>query len=310
MRHRKLFCLLAAGVALSTVTVAQADEPILGFLLTTDLQPKGDMEWEQWGTWRHQKAGGNYDLVEGQTEFSYGVSENLQVSAEFVYDWTQAYHNGPDGSTTPPEQFSAYFPNPDAHFSATMFQSFGVESIWRVQSPYTDPVGIAILFEPQIGPNFREIELKGIFQKNFRDDRLILVANVTWAPEIRPLPGNPYADPSDVAYKPNTNIETDVNVGIGGSYRFARNWSAGWEFQNEREINAWNIFNHSQWMGNAFYTGPTIHYADEHKFFTLTWWQQLPWANNFMDPSMVVHGYDDDVDFEHTRVRLKFGFYF
>jgi hypothetical protein len=63
-------------------------------------------------------------------------------------------------------------------------------------------------------------------------------------------------------------------------------------------------------MGNAYYTGPTIHYANEHFFMSLTYWRQLSIANNYMDPSMIVHGYDDDVDFEHNRLRLKLGYYF
>ena len=60
-----------------------------------------------------------------------------------------------------------------------------------------------------------------------------------------------------MAAKPNTNIETDINFGIGVSYRFSEDWSVGYEFQNEREINGWAIFSHRQWMGNGFYTGPT-----------------------------------------------------
>ena len=63
-------------------------------------------------------------------------------------------------------------------------------------------------------------------------------------------------------------------------------------------------------MGSAYYTGPTLHYAGRHVFATLTWWRQLPWAKNYMDPKMIVKGYDDDVDFEHTRVCLKLGDYF
>jgi hypothetical protein len=312
MRHlRKAATFAAACVAgLAVSTTAQADEPLLGFLYTTDLLPKGGMEVEQWFTWKHKKAGGIFDLVEGQSEFSYGVSESLQVSGYLIYDWTQAYHNAPDGTTTPPEQYSAYFPNPDSHYNAFLFQGVAGEVLWRVASPYTDPVGVALYFEPIIGSHFREIEVKGIFQKNFLDDRLIVVGNATWAPEIRPVPGDPYADPTSEAYRPNTNVETDINFGVGASYRFAPNWSAGWEFQNEREINSWNIFNHSQWMGNGFYTGPTVHYANKHFFATLTWWQQLPWAKNYMDPTMIVNGYDDDVDFEHTRVRFKVGWYF
>lgn len=309
--HRHLKSALLAAVAFTAMTsTARADEPLLGFLYTTDLLPKGGEEVEQWATWRHQKAGGTFDQVEGQSEVSFGVKDNLQLSTYLIYDWSQAYHNATDGTTVPSEQYSAYFPNPDAHFKKAIFAAVAAEAIWRVQSPYTHPFGIAFLFEPEIGPHFKEIQARAIFQKNFDDDRVVLTGNLTWAPEIRDLPGDPYADPASVAARPNTNIETDVNWGVGASYRFRPNWSLGWEFQNEREINDWNIFARSQWMGNAFYTGPTVHYANKHFFATLTWWRQLPFSNNFMDNSLIKNGYDDDVDFEHTRVRLKVGYYF
>lgn len=304
---------LLAGVMVLVVavsTTARADEPLLGFLYSTDLLPKHAREMEQWVTWRHQKAGGYFDLLEGKTEMSFGVTDSFQLSPILYYDWTRAYHNNPDGTTVPPEQFSAWFPNPDSHFSATLFKGVGLEGIWRIRSPYLDPVGIAFLFEPIIGPHFRELEVRAIFQKDFLQDRLIFLGNATWAPEIRPLPGDPYADPDSAAFKPNTNIETDINFGVGVSYRFAPYWSAGWEFQNEREINGYAIFSHRQWMGYAYYTGPTIHYANQHFFVTLTWWQQIPWAKNYMDSGVIAHGYDDDVDFEHTRARLKVGYYF
>ena len=60
-------------------------------------------------------------------------------------------------------------------------------------SPYTDPVGLAIYFEPTVGDRFLEFDTRILVQKNYFDDRLILAANITWAPEIRYLPGNPYA---------------------------------------------------------------------------------------------------------------------
>ncbi len=310
MRFFQKACLAGAIVSLCVGMAARADEPVLGFLNSTDLLPKGGMEVENTLTWRHQKAGGQFDLLNNQTELSYGLTDAIQISPTVIFDWTRAYHNGPDGTTTPPEQFSAYFPDPDSHFNRGLFEGVALETIARVQSPYTSPVGIAFLFEPEIGPHLREIEAKAIFQENFLDDRLVFLENVTWAPEIRPIPGDPYADPSDIAYNPNTNIETDVNFGVGVSYRFAEDWSAGWEFQNEREINGWSVLSYRQWMGNGYFTGPTIHYGGEHFFASFTWWQQLPIANNYMDHSMVVHGYDDDVDYEHTRIRLKFGYYF
>ncbi len=289
---------------------AQADEPLFGFVYTTDLLPKGAYETEQWLTWRHQKAGGSFDLLEGRSEFSYGTSDAFQLSAYLNYDWTEAHHNAPDGSTTPPEQLSDYFPNPDSRFDKSKLIGVSVEGIYRVLSPYTDPVGLAFYVEPTFGNRFQEIEVRTILQKNYYDDRLVLAANLTWAPEIRYLPSDPYAPAGAVAAGRNVNVETDVNFGMGVSYRFAPEWSVAWEVQNEREINGWAVFAHSQWMGNAYYTGPTIHYANEHFFMTLTAWEQLLWANNYMDPSVIVHGRDYDVDFEKYRMRLKIGYYF
>src|SRR6202000_944116 len=99
-----------------------------------------------------------------------------------------------------------------------------------------------------------------IVQKNFLDDRLVVLVNVTWAPEVRFLPGDPGADPGSDAASHNTNIETDVNFGIGVSYRFTEDWSAGWGFENARGINGGAPGAGSQWMGSGYYTGPTIHY--------------------------------------------------
>ncbi|HTP84073.1 MAG TPA: DUF6662 family protein [Alphaproteobacteria bacterium] len=301
-----VLCLLTA----STAGAARADEPVFGFIYTTDLLPQGQKEMEQWLTWRHQKAGGTYDQLENRTEFSYGVSDRFQLSGYLNYNWSRAFHNGPDGATTPPEQFSDYNVAPDGKFNATRFVGASVEGIYRVLSPYTDAVGLALLLEPTIGPNFKELEARAIVQKNFLDDRLILAANLTWAPEIRDLPANPYADPDSTDAHANTNIETDLNWGIGASYRFAPNWSFGWEFQNEREVNQWAIFSRKQWMGSAYYTGPTIHYGGETFFATFTAWEQLPWAKNYTDSSVIVGGRDYDVDFEKFRTRLKVGFYF
>jgi hypothetical protein len=307
---RKFIGLSIVAALVLASGAAQADEPLFGFIYTTDLLPKGGMEVEQWMTWRQQKAHGSFNLLDNRTELSYGVTDNLQVSGYLIYDWTQAHHNFTDGTTVAPEQFSDYFPGPDDYFNKWKFIGFAGEAIYRVASPYTDPVGVAFYFEPTFGNRFQEYEVRGIFQKNFLDDRLVLAANITWAPEIRYVPPDPYAEPGSIEASRNVNIETDVNFGLGASYRFAPGWSAGWEIQNEREMNGWALFARSQWMGNAYYMGPTIHYANEHFFATLTAWEQMPWSNNYMDSSVIQNGRDYDVDFEKYRMRLKIGYYF
>lgn len=306
--RRRILALIAGAPLL--LCAARADEPVFGFIYSTDLLPEGKSEVEQWITWKGQKAHGSFNLIEGRTEYSYGLRDDLQLSGYLIYDWTQAHHNGVDGTTTPPEPFSVFFPDPDANFHSFMPIGIAVEGIYRVLSPYTDPIGLAFYLEPVVGHRFVEVEARAILQKNFLDDRLIIAANFTWAPEIRYVPADPHAPPGSDEAVANTNVETDINFGLGISYRFAPNWSIGWEFQNEREINGWAVFANSQWMGNAYYTGPTLHFGGEHFFTTLTAWEQLPWANDYMGQPVIFKGRNYDVDFENFRMRLKLGWYF
>ena len=123
-------------------------------------------------TWRHQKIGGYYDQLEGRTEFEYGLTNDLQVALYANYASTRAFHNGPFGATTPPEQFSDFVVGPDDHFNKSRFIGVSGEAIYRILSPYTDPIGLAVYIEPTIGRNFFEVENKIILQKNFFDDLL------------------------------------------------------------------------------------------------------------------------------------------
>jgi hypothetical protein len=303
---------LGTGVGILAVgTPAWADEPIFGFTYTTDLLPRDQKEVEQWATWRHQKAHGSFNEIEARSEFSYGVTDDFQLSGYLNYAWTSAYHNAVDGSTEPPEQFAVYNQvDPNARFNASKFTGISLEAIYRMMSPYTDSFGLAFYFEPTVGNDFREFELKAIVQKNFLDDRLVVAANLTWAPELRFIPADPGALPGTTAFQRHTDVETDLNWSVAVSYRFAPDWSIGWEFQNEREMAWWAIFAKSHWMGDAYYTGPTIHYGGEHFFFTLTLWEQLPFARSYDNAGVIYQGRDYDVDFEKYRTRLKLGYYF
>jgi len=285
------------------VGISSAEESQFAYTYTTDLLPKGAMEVEQWMTWRHQKIAGSYDQVEGRTEFEYGLSDRMQVALYANYAWTRAYHNGPDGATTPPEQFSDKAFDPDSYFRSTRFTGVSAEVIYRVLSPYTDGVGLAFYAEPTVGNNFREMELKAILQKNYLDDRLTLAANFTYAPEWR------YLDDSNAVSGKSWQYETDVNLNLAASYRFASNWSAGFEFLNEHEYNSYRFTNETN---NGYYFGPTIHYGGKKYFVTATFLEQLPWAkaHSATVPGVLVGGRVYDNDYERYRLRVKAGFYF
>jgi hypothetical protein len=298
------FLFLLWGLTCLLPRQAHADEPLFGFSYTTDLLPKGKFELEQWSTTRFTKAPkGKFWLQESKTEEEYGVTDKLQLSLYQIYDSTAAYHNGPFGATTPAEQFSYYNPAPDDHFNATKFIGVAGEAIYRLWSPYTHRVGVAVYEEPTFGAGFIESESKLIFQKNYRDDRLVVVANLTYAPEWRRL----HEDTNPL--QNSIQEETDANIDLGASYRFMRNWSAAFELYNEREFNSYNFTHESN---SGYYLGPTLHYAGQHFFVTGNFDEQMPWASKHVDtvPGGIVDGRIVDNDFEKYRVRVKFGWYF
>ncbi len=286
-------------VALLPSLAAHADEPLFGFTYTTDLLPRHKFEVEQWSTTRLTKATGRFVLQENRSELSYGVTDRFQLSLYSTYSSNSAYRNGPFGATTPGEPFSYDAPGPDDHYRNTAYISTDVEAIYRLLSPYTHHVGVAVYTENRAGRDFFETENKLLLQKNFRDDRLVLAANFTYAPEFRnDRPG------------PLTLNETDMNLDYGASYRFMHNWSLGPELLNEREFNSWTFWR--QEINDAYFVGPSLHYGGSRFFATGTFLKQMPWAttHSASNPGTIVQGRDYDNDFEKYRVRLKVGWYF
>ena len=152
LRRSRVWALsLLAGslaVTIGEAPPAWADEPIFGFVYTTDLLPKGKSEVEQWLTLRTKRPWGDFNVLEGKTEYSFGVTDAFQLSAYLNYAWTDVFKNSVDRKTQPPESFAEQTVDEDRRFSKAKFVGVSAEGIWRLLSPYTDPVGLAILLEP------------------------------------------------------------------------------------------------------------------------------------------------------------------
>src|ERR1700736_3272136 len=171
---------------------AKAEEPLFGFVYTTDLLPQGKFEVAQWLTWRSGKPVGQFDVVEGRTEFEYGVSDRLQIAGYLNYEWARAYHdNAINGSTLPPATLANLNVGPNDRLDTTRFTGTSLEGIYRVLSPYIDPVGLALYLKPSIGAQFREVEARLILQKNFLDDRFVVAFNMTDTADWREIPSVP-----------------------------------------------------------------------------------------------------------------------
>lgn len=290
---------------------ATAEEPLFGFVSTTDLLPQGKFEGAQWLSWRDGKTVGQFDVVEGRTEFEYGLSNRLQVAAYLNYEWADAYHdNVITGETLPPAALANLNVGPDDRLNTTRFTAASLEGIYRVLSPYIDPIGLALYLRPSIGPQFREVEARLILQKNFIDDRFVLALNIDDTVDWHDVPTDFASDGAVLDRK--WDDESALAFGLASSYRFGTGWSAGVELQNERGYAGEDPFSTGIRTSVAYYLGPTLHYANEHIFATLTYLTQLPFASDYANshPDFIVDGRNYSAGNERLRLRLKFGWYF
>jgi hypothetical protein len=314
---RRCLCFLAlvAPILPATAPVSRAEEPINGYVYTTDLLPQGKWEVQQWATWRAHKDVGQFDVLEARTQFEYGVNDRLQVAAYLNYEWARAYHdNVITGATLAPASLSNLYVGPDQRLNTTRFTGASIEGIYRILSPYLDPIGFAVYLRPTVGPQFRELESRLILQENFLDDRLVFAFNATLVEDWRSLP---ITTPTMPVTTSNDNVaraygsKSNVNLGFAAAYRFVPSWSAGIELQNERGFRNVNSFNSGQ-TNVEYYLGPNVHYADRHFFATVTYLNQEPWGKDYVNSgnTFVVAGRNYSADAERFRVRVRFGWYF
>ncbi len=127
-------CALASAAAVFVGSPALADDRPFITLYTVDLQPSGSTEFEQGVRWYSGHAGESFQEVVAESEIEHGFADNFQGAIYLTYDWSQTR---PVGG-----------PADSADFVGTK-----AEFIYRVLSPYVDPIGLGIYFEPSWNPN-------------------------------------------------------------------------------------------------------------------------------------------------------------
>jgi hypothetical protein len=276
---------------------ALAGESPFGYVYTTDTHPRGERELEQWLTRRHGQSRGDYDLWQGRTEIEYGITDRLQTSLYLNYDHVSAFHNRPDGTTGP----GAYVPDavdPHARYGRTFFQSFSSEWIYRILSPYKDPIGLALYLEPSWGPDERELETKLIVQKNFLEDRVVWAANLTVAAEKERFHGD-------------WEREGELELTTGLAYQFAPRWHAGVEYRHHRGYEGPG-FSAGKRAYAVNFIGPSVHYASRKWWLTATFLRQMANAKAYNDTARedVIGARFYGEHHERNELRVKLGFAF
>jgi hypothetical protein len=286
-----------AAVALFAAVPALAGESPFGYVYTTDTHERGEREIEQWLTHRHGQSRGDYDLWQARTEFEYGITDRLQTALYLNYDHVTALHNRTDG-TTGPGAFVPDSADSDARYSRTFFQSFSNEWIYRVLSPYKNPIGLALYIEPTWGPDERELETKLILQKNFLTDRLVWAANFTAAAEIERFHGD-------------WENEGELEFTTGLAYRLASRWHAGLEYRHHRGYQG-RGFSAGKRVYAVNFIGPSVNYVAHHWSITATFLTQLANATAYNDDARaaIVNGRFYGEHHERSELRVKLGFEF
>jgi hypothetical protein len=286
----------ALVLGLLAAAPARADEPLFGYVNTTDLLPRGKWQAEQQLTARTGQAGGRYRRLEGRTEAEVGLRDNLQATLYLNYAYVDADRNSPRGLTEGLGVRPGH--DPATPYHRGRFDGATAEIVWRLVSPYLAPVGLAVLGDVSAGPDLTGGRLRGIVQKNFRADTLVLAANLSAEWEKRPAatPGPPV--------RPSVSA---LEFAAGASYRFRPNWSLALEYRRRAEYAGSALGGRSQYV--ADFAGPTLHYGGRRWFATLAVMRQL--HARVRDPGLGA-GSADGLVFatRHTRwdgVRLRLG---
>src|SRR5262249_897453 len=149
---------------------------------SSEVLPKGSLELYSWTTWRTGKNDGSYNGFDLQQEIEYGFTDRLQGSLYLTENFFDV--NRVSLGEEEEEEGGPAFLNE----SGFGFSGWKGELKYNIWSPFEKPVGIAVYVEPFYSrishvTGEREtafgVETKLILQKNFLDDQLVTVLNIT-----------------------------------------------------------------------------------------------------------------------------------
>jgi hypothetical protein len=293
-RHAVWLC-AAIGLPLPTM----ADEGIFGYVRGAEVLPKSAWDFEQWFTSRRDKGIGTYEALDTKTEVDYGVTDRLQVSAALFGL----------GINTQGIMIDAYVPKDEKY----TWKPAGVEAALKYNylSPAKDDIGLsqytAVYY---FGQDVHSGQKKDVFkfetmliaQKYYLDGELIAAGNL--GIEAAHAKRAPIAGlPADFEWPTTPEMEIEITAAAGISYRIAPRWFVGAEvfYQTEHETEV----GQERWSIQA---GPTLHYASQR------WWASLTWLPQLKGGGLQYAGQTDTdlhlIEKTKQEIRLKFGINF
>jgi len=274
-------------------TAAQADENYFAYSYGAEGMPKGATEAYLWITDRRGKGEGNYNAQDYRLEIEQGLTDRFAVSGYLNMRSVKA---------------RGLEPKIDSVNRDFAFQGLNVAFKYNVLSPYRDGIGLTFYVEPgwsriaaisgERGTEY-ELEIKALIQKNFLNDKLIWVGNLTAEPEWE-LKKEVDGLTGEVEREWEKELVLEATTGLG--YQVAPGWLIGAEGRYRSIYPDWTEgLNREAYAVSA---GPAIHYGGRKWWFTATYLPQL-----FGSPSGPGRSLSLD-EFEKREFRIKIGYNF
>ncbi|HQR61009.1 MAG TPA: hypothetical protein PLH03_06585, partial [Methylophilaceae bacterium] len=233
--------------------------------------PKGTMELDQTLTYRDDKGEGTYHAWDSKTELEYGVTDRFTASA---YLKAQAID-------TENIVIDAYIPGDEDYG----MRASGVEAEFKYNflSPAKDDIGLAGILsfsydwlDKHSGQDKDSYSMEGVLamQKYFMEGQMVWANNfgmeATYAVRDKLSASRMASLPPDYEWPTDPEMEIELTLGTGLSYRFMPNWFIGGELQYQTEYET--QVGQERW---SLFAGPNLHYGGEKFWVTATWFPQI-----------------------------------
>lgn len=286
---RPLFAVVALGAG-SIAPPAWGEGVDFGYSYGAATAEADETEFALWITDRRGKGAGSYDAQDYRLEVERGITNQFTLAGYINLASHHVRRLQPD------------FADIDNDFDV---QGVSAEFKYNLIRPTARRLGLTIYAEPgwsRIGKVSGEkhteydVEFKAIVQKNFADERVVWVANLTLEPEWEIKAQQRAAGPDKAEWE--TELKAEVTSAI--AYRLAPRWALGIEGRYSSVYPDWTEGLHR--TAYAVSAGPTIHHSFGKWGITATWLPQL-----FGSPNALGSGFSLD-EFESQEVRVKIGY--